>query len=52
MILQFPKDTNLDFVVPIASVIYAATAGAQTTTVSEAKPSRCPVISSIDLMCR
>jgi hypothetical protein len=32
--LQFPKDTNLDFVVPIASVIYAATAGAQTTTVS------------------
>lgn len=32
--LQFPKDTNLDFIVPIGSAIYAATAAAQTTTVS------------------
>jgi len=32
--LQFPKDTDLDFLVPIGSVIYAATAGANTTTVS------------------
>jgi hypothetical protein len=32
--MQFPKDTNLDFLVPIGSVLYAATAGANTTTVS------------------
>lgn len=32
--LQFPKDTNLDFIVPIGSAIYAATEAAQTTTVS------------------
>jgi hypothetical protein len=32
--MQFPKDSNLDFLVPIGSVLYAATAGANTTTVS------------------
>ena len=32
--MQFPKDSNLDFLVPIGSVIYAATNGANTTTVS------------------
>lgn len=32
--LQFPKDSNLDLVVPIGSVIYVATAGNNTTTVS------------------
>lgn len=32
--LNFPKDTDLDFLVPIGSVIYAATAGNNTTTVS------------------
>ena len=32
--LQFPKDSSLDFLVPIGSVIYAATNGANTTTVS------------------
>lgn len=32
--MQFPKDTDLDFLVPIGSVIYAATEGANTTTVS------------------
>lgn len=32
--LQFPKDTNLDFVVPIGSVIYGATGSGNTTTVS------------------
>jgi hypothetical protein len=32
--MQFPKDTNLDFIVPIGSVIYACTAGANTTTLS------------------
>ena len=32
--LQFPKDTTLDFIVPIGSVIYGATSGANTTTVS------------------
>jgi hypothetical protein len=32
--LQFPKDSNLDFIVPIGSAIYAATASNNTTTVS------------------
>ena len=32
--LEFPKATSLELVVPIKSVIYAATAGANTTTVS------------------
>lgn len=32
--MRFPKDSNLDFVVPIGSAIYAATAGGNTTTVS------------------
>jgi hypothetical protein len=32
--MQFQKDTSLDFVVPIKSVIYAVTAGNTTTTVS------------------
>ena len=32
--MQFPKDSNLDFLVPIGSVLYAATAGANITTVS------------------
>jgi hypothetical protein len=32
--MQFPKDSNLDFLVPIGSVLYAATAGVNTTTVS------------------
>lgn len=32
--MQFPKDSNLDFLVPIGSVLYAATAVANTTTVS------------------
>jgi len=32
--MQFPKDSNLDFLVPIGSVLYAATDGANTTTVS------------------
>ena len=32
--LQFPKNSTLDLVVPIGSVIYAATAGGNTTTVS------------------
>lgn len=31
---EFPKDSNLDLLVPIGSVIYAATNGANTTTVS------------------
>ena len=32
--MQFQKDTSLDFLVPIKSVIYADTAGNNTTTVS------------------
>ena len=32
--LEFPKATSLELVVPIKSVIYAATSGAHTTTVS------------------
>jgi hypothetical protein len=32
--MQFQKDTSLDFLVPIKSVIYAVTAGNNTTTVS------------------
>lgn len=32
--MQFPKNTNLDFVVPIGSAIYACTAGGNTTTLS------------------
>jgi hypothetical protein len=32
--MQFPKDSNLDFLVPIGSVLYAATASPNTTTVS------------------
>ena len=32
--LEFAKATSLELVVPIKSVIYAATAGANTTTVS------------------
>jgi hypothetical protein len=32
--LEFAKATSLEFVVPIKSVIYAATAGNNTTTVS------------------
>jgi hypothetical protein len=32
--MQFQKDTSLDFVVPIKSVIYAVTASNNTTTVS------------------
>jgi len=32
--MQFPKDTDLDFLVPIKSVIYAVTASNNTTTVS------------------
>jgi hypothetical protein len=32
--MQFQKDTSLDFLVPIKSVIYAVTAGNTTTTVS------------------
>jgi hypothetical protein len=32
--MQFQKDTSLDFLVPIKSVIYAVTAGNHTTTVS------------------
>jgi hypothetical protein len=32
--MQFPKDTSLDFIVPIGSVIYACTSGANTTTLS------------------
>jgi hypothetical protein len=32
--MQFQKDTSLDFLVPIKSVIYAVTAGTTTTTVS------------------
>jgi hypothetical protein len=32
--MQFQKDTSLDFLVPIKSVIYAVTDGNNTTTVS------------------
>jgi hypothetical protein len=32
--MQFQKDTSLDFLVPIKSVIYAVTNGNNTTTVS------------------
>jgi hypothetical protein len=32
--LEFPKATSLELVIPIKSVIYAATNGANTTTVS------------------
>ena len=32
--MRFPKDTIFDLVVPIGSVIYGATEGANTTTVS------------------
>ena len=32
--MQFQKDTGLDFLVPIKSVIYAVTNGNNTTTVS------------------
>ena len=32
--MQFQKDTSLDFLVPIKSVIYAVTEGNNTTTVS------------------
>jgi hypothetical protein len=32
--MQFQKDTSLDFLVPITSVIYTVTAGNHTTTVS------------------
>jgi hypothetical protein len=32
--LEFPKATSLELVVPIKSVIYAATSGQNTTTVS------------------
>lgn len=32
--MQFQKDTSLDFLVPIKSVIYAVTASNNTTTVS------------------
>jgi hypothetical protein len=32
--LEFPKATSLELVIPIKSVIYAATSGANTTTVS------------------
>jgi hypothetical protein len=32
--LEFPKATSLELVIPLKSVIYAATNGANTTTVS------------------
>jgi hypothetical protein len=32
--LEFPKATSIELVIPIKSVIYAATAGNNTTTVS------------------
>jgi hypothetical protein len=32
--LEFPKATSIELVIPIKSVIYAATNGANTTTVS------------------
>jgi len=32
--LEFPKATSLELVIPLKSVIYAATAGNNTTTVS------------------